>query len=194
MGRRFHTTNSSLKAEIFYLPKYVFGYYSGPSNRLEEHFELHQQRFYRALLDGDEHAARPLLYHRHVHSQFVLLGFFNDKDEAILDFLKEHLRIETFDSVLFVMSTPSWYNSSIAKRNTDGDPRFWYARGTVKVFLDELYARALAPMRRQVDRTTDHLYLYLPDLDALHNLAKEYEDAQDLFKALESTYISELME
>ena len=57
-----------------YLPKYVFGYYSGPSNRLEEHFELHQQRFYRALADGDEHAARPLLYVRHVHSQFVLLG------------------------------------------------------------------------------------------------------------------------
>ena len=28
----------------------------------------------------------PALYSpRHVHSQFVLLGFFNDKDEAILD-------------------------------------------------------------------------------------------------------------
>ena len=91
------------------------------------------------------------------------------------------------------MSTPSWYNSSIAKRNIDGDPRFWYARGTVKVFLDKLYTLALAPMRRKVDRTTDHLYLYLPNLDALHNLAKEYGSVQDLFKALESTYISELI-
>ena len=85
-----------------------------------------------------------------------------------------------------------WYNSSIAKRNIDGDPRFWYARGTVKVFLDKLYTLALAPMRRKVDRTTDHLYLYLPNR-RIHNLAKEYGSAEDLFKALESTYISELI-
>src|SRR5437870_2267241 len=29
------------------LPNYVFGYYSGPSNRMEEHFKKHQERFYR---------------------------------------------------------------------------------------------------------------------------------------------------
>jgi ABC-type branched-subunit amino acid transport system ATPase component len=33
-----------------YLPQYVFGYYSGPSNRLEKHFERHQDQFYRALI------------------------------------------------------------------------------------------------------------------------------------------------
>src|SRR5688572_4958499 len=33
------------------LPNYVFGYYSGPSNRMQEHFEKHQERFYRDLLD-----------------------------------------------------------------------------------------------------------------------------------------------
>jgi predicted ATPase len=26
-------------------PSYVFGYYSGPSNRLEEHYRTHQERF-----------------------------------------------------------------------------------------------------------------------------------------------------
>jgi predicted ATPase len=179
------------KAE--YLPKYVFGYYSGPSNRLEEHFTLHQQRFYRALLDGDEQASRPLLYARHVHSQFVLLGFFNERDEKILGFLQEHLRIESFDSVLFVMSTPSWYNASTSKRNTDGDPRFWYARGTVKHFLDKLHEIALVPMRRQIDRTTEHFYLYLPNLESLHKLYQQYGNPQSFFKALESTYISELI-
>jgi predicted ATPase len=176
-----------------YLPKYVFGYYSGPSNRLEEHFELHQQRFYKALLDGDENASRPLLYARHAHSQFVLLGFFNEHDQTILDFLREYLRIEAFDSVLFVMATPSWYQKGIEKRNTDGDPRFWYARGTVKTFLGRLYDSALAPMRKQIDRTTEHLYLYLPNLETLQRLYKHHAGPQGFFKALESTYISELI-
>lgn len=176
-----------------YLPRYVFGYYSGPSNRLQEHFELHQQRFYKALLAGDDNASRPLLYARHVHSQFVLLGFFNEHDEAILNFLREHLRIEAFDSVLFVMATPSWYQKGIAKRNTDGDPRFWYARGTVKTFLARLYDIALAPMRKQINRTTEHVYLYLPNLGALQELYKHHAGPQSFFKALESTYISELI-
>ena len=40
--------------ERLYLPNYVFGYYSGPSNRLESHFDKHQERFYQALLRGDD--------------------------------------------------------------------------------------------------------------------------------------------
>ena len=60
-GQTFSHNKFVTEGRDLYLPKYVFGYYSCPSNRLEEHFELHQQRFYRALLDGDEHAARPLL-------------------------------------------------------------------------------------------------------------------------------------
>ncbi len=55
-----------------YLPSYVFGYYSGPSNRMENHFEKHQMRFYNDLLKGVEQPLRPLLYARIVHSQFVL--------------------------------------------------------------------------------------------------------------------------
>ena len=33
-----------------YLPNYVFGYYSGPSNRMQEHFLKHQDQFYTALI------------------------------------------------------------------------------------------------------------------------------------------------
>jgi len=56
-----------------YLPNYVFGYYSGPTNRMEMHFERHQNRFYEDLLRGVDRPLRPLLYARLVHSQFVLL-------------------------------------------------------------------------------------------------------------------------
>jgi energy-coupling factor transporter ATP-binding protein EcfA2 len=35
-----------------YLPNFVFGYYSGPGNRMESHFERHQESFYRQLLNN----------------------------------------------------------------------------------------------------------------------------------------------
>ena len=63
-----------------YLPNYVFGYYSGTSNRMERLFEPHQNRFYTELISKNlindiEKPLRPLLYARHIHSQFAILAF-----------------------------------------------------------------------------------------------------------------------
>jgi len=179
-----------------YLPNYVFGYYSGPSNRMEEHFEKHQERFYRDLLDGKDQTLRPLFYARPIHSQFVLLAFFLKQEEQTKQFLREHLGIEELDSVLFVMNEPTW-------KSREGDERFWNARGTVSQFLDRLYALALAPLRleqrvsagfrKMTSREHLYLYLYLKSVDTLRGLAEHYGTQQELFKALESTYISELI-
>lgn len=178
----------------YYLPNYVFGYYSGPSNRMEMHFEKHQERFYQDLINGVEKPLRPLLYARHVHSQFALLSFFYEKDKKILDFLKEHLRIEEFDSVLFVMREPPW-------KSKTGDSRFWNSRGAVQEFLGKLYELSLSPLRIKLDvniefrkrSNLEHLYLYLKDIGALRKLAGNYRSPQEFFKALESTYISKLI-
>ena len=181
-----------------YLPRYVFGYYSGPSNRMEKHFEKHQERFYDELInkkDGDDNQPlRPLLYARLVHSQFVLLAFFTDKDPQIQKFLDEYLWIDGLDSVLFVMRQPPWISK-------EGDPRFWYARGEVKDFLSKLFSLSSVPLRLKwkvpisfrKSTTLEHLYLYLRDQDSLEQLAQGYANQQEFFKALESTYISELL-
>ena len=193
-GEKISYTKFSQDEERRYLPKYVFGYYSGPSNRMELHFEKHQDRFYDDLLDGVERPLRPLLYARWVHSHFVLLAFFSENDQVASQFLREHLWIEGLDSVLFVMKKPPW-------RSKEGDQRFWYARGTVEDFLDNLYRLSLAPLRlgRRVgldfrsSRTLEHLYLYLEDIEKLRELAANYTSQQEFFKALESTYISQLV-
>ncbi len=179
-----------------YLPNYVFGYYSGPSNRMEKHFERHQEKFYDELIDKNRKTTplRPFLYGRLVHSQFVLLAFFSKKDKEIQKFLQDYLWIESLDSILFIMHKPPW-------KSDDGDPRFWYARGEVRDFLDKLYALAIAPLRHiwkvplSFRKTTDleHLYLYIKGQSDLEKLAKNYKNQQDFFKALESTYISELI-
>ncbi len=179
-----------------YLPRYVFGYYSGPSKRMERLFDEHQRRFYQQLIqEGQETPPlRPLLYARHIHSQFVLLAFFSEEDEKIQEFLRRHLRIEGLDSVLFVLREPPWKSSR-------GDPRFWNARGFVQKFLSHLYDASLAPIRLKFmvqigfrkRQTLEHLYLYLPDLKHLQRVANQYPSQPEFFKALESTYISELL-
>ncbi|MFD4643137.1 AAA family ATPase [Lentzea sp. NPDC058436] len=175
-------------------PDFVFGYYSGPSNRFEQHFTQHQERFYRDLVSGIENPLRPLFYARAVHSNFVLLAFFLENDSEVRNLLRDHLGIESLDSVLFEMQKPTW-------KSSNGDPRFWNAQGTVRTFLDGLYRLALAPMRMDsrikvgTRRPTknEHLYLFLPGLSEVQQLRSAYRSNQEFFKALESTYISELI-
>jgi predicted ATPase len=171
-----------------YLPSFVFGYYSGSSNRLEQHFEKHQERFYRDLLNNVPTPLRPLFYARLVHSQFVLLSFFTEENQETFHLLEEHLRIKALDSALFIMKKPNWKGDE-----EEGDPRFWYARGVVSTFLDKLYGLALAPMRLKPSRSEENLYLYLQNTAALRKLAGSYPNQQEFFKALESTYISDLI-
>ncbi len=194
-------------ARDMYLPSYVFGYYSGTSNRMEEHFDAHQNKFYTDLLKDKENPLRRLLYARPVHGHFALLAFFLEKDSEVKQFLQKQLRIVALDYALFVMREPmSW-------KSKKGDPRFWFARGTVQGLLSKLYDLALAPLRRVHEVRTgfrkatkkEHLYLFLKGITEIRELAAQYRVAggssssnqaksqQAFFKALESTYISELI-
>ncbi|EIQ3689678.1 AAA family ATPase [Salmonella enterica] len=180
-----------------YLPKYVFAYYSGPSDRLESYFRKHRTDFYRRLLKdqldlkGD---IRPLFYAKPYHSQFVLLAFFlNEQNSVEKDFLREHLGIEGLDSIHFVMRQPGW-----AKQKGE---LFWGAYGVVRRFLDELIKYCLSPVKvtRQEDTSltggsisNEFFHLFLPDVNALREFAKELS-ADELFKMLESTLLSEII-
>lgn len=178
-----------------YLPNFLFGYYSGPSNRLEEHFEKHQENFYKDLIAGVEKPLRPLFYARNEHSRFVLLAFFVDPANEMQEFLKDYLYIEGLESILFIMKQPPW-------KSHEGDERFWYARGAVRDLLDKLYKISLAPVRlsRRVPvgfkkyEKKEFLYLYVKDIKSLRELAGGYNTLSDFFKALESTYISQLID
>ena len=189
-GKGLDRRTLSRKGGGLYLPNYVFGYYSGPSNRMETHFETHQKRFADELLSGVDQPLRPLLYARQVHSQFVLLSFFQNEQQD-RSILADHLRIEDLDSVLFVLKKPSWANTQRKTSEGTGDARFWGARGVVQGFLERLYSLSLAPLRSQ---NGDRLYLFLKNKEALNQLAAIYAGQQDFFKALESLYISDLIE
>jgi predicted ATPase len=188
-----------------YRPAFVFGYYSGPSDRLSVIFEKHRERFYRLIIQPSSkrqkrpvrsNALRRLFYSQTLHGQFALLAFFMNAldSERDLAFLRQHLQIEDLDSVLFVLKRPPW-------RRSGGDPRFWNAEGEVRTFLGKLFDAALLPMRMQrripVDLaknpSVENLYLFLPGTKALEEVFKVYDNQYAFFTALESTHISKLL-
>jgi predicted ATPase len=186
-----------------FLPSHVFAYYSGRNERIEALFQQHQQRFYDALINGSDELMRRLFYCRSVHSQFVLLAYLLKDDEECRRILTD-LNIEDLDSVLFVLKRPYWFKTDLSDEVLrDGDNRFWYARGIVQEFLDELWKVAVAPIDHTETRLLDFrgrkekqdlLYLFVPDKAALQRLASEIGEPARLFKYLESTYISDLID
>lgn len=178
-----------------YLPKHVFSYYSGVSNRLLEHFDRHQVRFRDDLLNGIDHPIRKLFYARHIHSHFVLMAFFSFSDLKIQNFLNEYLDIIGLESVLFVFKEPNW------KRNKDAKD-FWGAKGLVRNFLKELWEISMAPIITTESIRVDfvkkssqqQMHLFVSNEDKLQKLADKYSNHSLFFKILESTYVSDLIE
>lgn len=188
-----------------YRPAFVFGYYSGPSDRLAALFDRHRERYYSWIIKPRANRAgrtirsnelRRLFYAQTLHGQFALLAFFMDTagGEEDREFLREHLQIERLDSVLFALKKPPW-------KRRGGNPLFWNAEGDVREFLERLYDAALLPTRMKrripVDLTknpsVESLYLFLPDLEALGRVYASYGNQYDFFTALESTYISKVL-
>ncbi|MGB3225454.1 MAG: AAA family ATPase [Desulforhopalus sp.] len=186
-----------------YLPNHVFAYYSGHNERIETLFQDHQRRFSKALRDGSDELMRRLFYCRSVHSQFVLLAYLL-KDDVDCQRILSDLNIEDLDSVLFVLKQPYWYNNDMPEAVlSEGDNRFWYARGVVQEFLDKLWKVAVAPIDhskttlvdfRGREETFDILYQFVPNKTELRKLADEIGEPSRFFKYLESTYISDLID
>ncbi|MFA6444196.1 MAG: AAA family ATPase [Sterolibacterium sp.] len=190
-----------------YRPGFVFGYYSGPSDRLASIFEKHRERYYNWIIKSveqrgnapvtDPNNLRRLFYAQTLHGQFALIAFFmNAADDSEEDkkFLREHLQIDGLDSVLFALKRPPW-------KRQGGDPRFWGAVGEVQEFLSRLYDKAMLPARMDrripIDLTknpiVESLYLFLSRPEALEQVYESYADQYAFFTALESMHLSKLL-
>jgi predicted ATPase len=188
-----------LADDELHLPRYVFSYYSGESQRMREVFRPYLESYDGKLRNGDDPGLKRLFYAMPVHSQFVLLAFLIQQSDVVRAFLHDHLGLdpdEGVESVLFVLRQPPWNSKA-----PDGDPRFWNARGVVRDFVSRLYDIAVAPVEisRRVatslwnKETLQFKYLYVKDIAALRRLVGDQTPAE-FFRDLESTYVSELIE
>lgn len=202
------------KRQDEFLPKYVFGYYSGHSDRMQSVFRPYLQQYDKKLRNSksEDPGLRRLFYALPVHSQFVLLAFVLNQDDLVRHFLDTQLGLETdenaesIDSVLLELNEPSWnLNKSKDPKGTYGACKdkpdiFWGAEGVVRDFLNRVHKVATAPIKisRKDDATLwnkkgrEYLYMFIKDINKLTELVGNQEPRQ-FFRDLESTYVSELI-
>lgn len=157
---------------------------------------------------GDDRLRR-LFYCRGGHSQLVLLACLLSNDPVFQKVLK-NLNIEALESALFVLKEPHRLREK--RRNgrlddedlSEGDPRFWYARGNVvSEFLDKLWQVAWAPIEQEATKQIDfrgrsekqkQLYLYVPSQEKLKELGELVGGTDSFFRYAEGAYIGDLIE
>ena len=185
--------------DSMYLPRFLFGYYSGESERMREVFRKYLKSYDDKLIKNLDPGLKRMFFAEPVHSNFVLLSFIVNNKAQTDEFLQKQLGLEEggIESVLFVLKQPYWYN----KNATGGDARFWNSKGIVRDFLAKLYDISLAPIRvrrRELydvrrSRELEYLYLFAKDIDALRELAQGKSSAA-FFRDLESTHVSGLID
>ncbi|MGI2168077.1 AAA family ATPase [Shewanella oncorhynchi] len=140
--------NEFKKRQDEFLPKYVFGYYSGHSDRMQSVFRPYLQQYDKKLRNSksEDPGLRRLFYALPVHSQFVLLAFVLNQDDLVRHFLDTQLGLETdenaesIDSVLLELNEPSWnLNKSKEPKGTygackDNPDIFWVRKAWCAIF------------------------------------------------------------
>lgn len=198
------TTSAFTKNIEHYLPKHVFIYYSGISDRLKDLYIPHQRKYYDEVIKPDAKRGqfdtiRRIFLAQNIHANFALIAFYLFKDQEVetLQFLKEELKIEDFGSALFMLKEPDW-----AKSRKDKDDQFWGATGLVRRFLEDLFLFSFAPIQHQArvdvsykkSETQNRFYLYIRDKATFQDLVDlKYKNKIELFNALESIHISDLL-
>ena len=204
--KRFNRLQEITTDEV--LPELVLTNFKGTEAGIRAIEEAKQRREARMKQAGDDRLRR-LFYCRGGHSQLVLLACLLS-DDLVFQKVLRNLHIESLESALFVLKEP--YRLREKRRNgkfdevelNEGDPRFWYARGSVvSEFLDSLWQVSWAPIEQEVTQQIDfrgrtekqrQLYLYVPSQTKLQELGRMVGGTDSFFRYAEGAYIGDLIE
>ena len=204
--KRFNRLQDITTDEV--LPEQVLTNFKGTEADIRAIEEAKQRRETRMKQAGDDRLRR-LFYCRGGHSQLVLLACLLSDDPVFQKVLK-NLHIDSLESALFVLKEP--YRLREKRRNgkfeetelNEGDPRFWFSRGSVvSEFLEYLWQVAWAPIEQELTRQIDfrgrtekqrQLYLYVPNQAKLQELGRLVGGTDSFFRYAEGAYIGDLIE
>lgn len=184
-----------------YLPKYIIAYYSGESVRLKEIFRGPEESYYKLVQQNKDQEIdfRRFFYADAHHCQILLIALlsFANTDDKIKKLLKEYLDFEDFIDFTVTLKSPDWNQGFSLK---DGVDLFWGAKGTPHRFCNYLYTESSSepvidynsplPINNKI---RESISFYLSGEKFVSNAVSYFETGLDLFRHLESTFISGLI-
>ena len=204
--RRFNQRQEITTDEV--LPGHLLENFTASDSDIRAVKEAKRRRETRLKEAGDDRLRR-LFYCRGGHSQLVLLACLLS-DDPIFQKVLNNLHIESLESALFVLKEPHRLRTKRREGKFDenelseGDPRFWYARGNVvSEFLDKLWQVAWAPIQQEATRQVDfrgrtekqkQLYLFVPSHAKLKQLGELVGGTDSFFRYAEGAYIGDLID
>lgn len=204
--RRFNQRQEITTDEV--LPGQLLENFTASDSDIRAVKEAKRRRETRLKEAGDDRLRR-LFYCRGGHSQLVLLACLLS-DDPIFQKVLNNLHIESLESALFVLKEPHRLRTKRREGKFDenelseGDPRFWYARGNVvSEFLDKLWQVAWAPIEQEATRQVDfrgrtekqkQLYLFVPSHAKLKQLGELVGGTDSFFRYAEGAYIGDLID
>ena len=204
--RRFNQRQEITTDEV--LSEQLLENFTGSEADIRAVEEAKRRRESRLKQAGDDRLRR-LFYCRGGHSQLVLLACLLSDDPVFQKVLK-NLHIESLESALFVLKEPHRLREKRRggkfdeQELSEGDPRFWYARGNViSEFLDKLWQVAWAPIEQEATKQIDfrgrsekqkQLYLFVPSQDKLKQLGELVGGTDSFFRYAEGAYIGDLID
>ncbi|KVV36255.1 AAA family ATPase [Burkholderia ubonensis] len=204
--RRFNQRQEITTDEV--LPGQLLENFTASDADIRAVEEAKRRRETRLKQAGDDRLRR-LFYCRGGHSQLVLLACLLS-DDPIFQKVLNNLHIESLESALFVLKEPHRLRTKRREGKFDenelseGDPRFWYARGNVvSEFLDKLWQVAWAPIEQEATRQVDfrgrtekqkQLYLFVPSHAKLKQLGESVGGTDSFFRYAEGAYIGDLID
>ncbi|MEC4723281.1 AAA family ATPase [Noviherbaspirillum sp. CPCC 100848] len=204
--RRFNQRQEITTDEV--LSEQLLEKFTGTEADIRAVVEAKRRRDSRLKQAGDDRLRR-LFYCRGGHSQLVLLACLLSDDPVFQKVLK-NLHIESLESALFVLKEPHRLREKRRggkfdeQELSEGDPRFWYARGNVVTeFLDKLWQVSWAPIEQEATKQIDfrgrsekqkQLYLYVASQEKLKQLGELVGGTDSFFRYAEGAYIGDLID
>jgi hypothetical protein len=91
--------------ESEHLPRFMFGYYSGESERMKDVFRAYLKGYDDKLIKNKDPGLKRMFFAEPVHSNFVLLSFIVNNKKQTDKFLQEQLALRRAESNLYFLSS-----------------------------------------------------------------------------------------
>ena len=173
------------------LPDAVAIYYAGESTNIKKIVDVHNKEYSEAIreLYNEEIDFSPRLffYYEPFHFNLIFLALLSFEYGNVPEALEKKIQFNTIHYFIINLKKPHWGNKELKPK----EGKFWGAKGTVAVFLKQLYE-----LSSKTIETKNGIALHFEPKERfnLYQLKDLYGTEKDFFNIIEMTWLDGLIE